>query len=275
MRGRSIPLSIPRRIVADFMRLAATIPSVPVERMMNLSAVMAARNACSPRPPWIGIFTKAYALTAQEFPELRRVFLKWPWPHLYEYPTTVAMISIDRDYHGEPCVLMRMIKDPAAANVSEIARIIRHATEAPLDEIKEFRRALGFAKLPGPLRRLLWWIGFNIGRQRGNFFGTVVVSTVSAFGTDAIHPLALTPIFLTYEIIGPDARFPVRMIFDHRVFDGVVVARALARLEAILNSAVVEELRAAAVVDAPADVSPDRLVVAGGAATPDPPAANK
>jgi pyruvate/2-oxoglutarate dehydrogenase complex dihydrolipoamide acyltransferase (E2) component len=246
MRGRSIPLSVPRRIVADFMRLAKTIPSVPVERTIDVSALVAARRACSPRPPWIGMLTKAYGLAAQEFPDLRRVFLKWPWPHLYEYPASVAMITVDRDYEGEPCVLMRMIKDPAARSVTEIADIIHHAATVPVEEIKEFRRALNFAKLPGILRRPLWWLAFNIGRQRANFFGTVVVSTVSHLGTDAIHPLSLTPNFLTYGMIESDGRVPLRIIFDHRIFDGVVVARVLARMEALLNGPVLEELRAAA-----------------------------
>ena len=103
-----------------------------------------------------------------------------------------------------------------------------------------------FAQLPGILRRPLWWIAFNVGRQRANYFGTFVVSTVSHLGTDAIHPLSLTPNFLTYGMIGTDGRVPLRIIFDHRVFDGVVVARVLARMEALLNGPILEELRALA-----------------------------
>ena len=72
MRGRWLPLSVPRRIVTDLMRFAITIPTVPVERVMELSAVMAARAACAERPPWVAILAKAYGLTAEEFPELRR-----------------------------------------------------------------------------------------------------------------------------------------------------------------------------------------------------------
>lgn len=251
MRGRSIPVSIPRRIVTDYMRLSATIPSIPIERTMDLGAVAAARDACSPRPPWVALFGNAFALTAQEFPELRRIFLKWPWPHLYEYPASVAMFAIDRVYRGEPCVLPCMIKEPAVCRIRDLARIIRHAKEAPLDEIKAFRRVLGMAKLPGPVRRLLWWLGFSIGHQRGNYFGTFVVSTVSAFGAELIHPIAVTPIFLTYGIIGADHRCPVRLMFDHRVVDGVPVARALVRLEAILNTTILEELRTARAAAAP------------------------
>lgn len=226
------------------MRLAATIPSVPVERTVDLSAVAAAREACLPRPLWVAIFTKAFALTAKEFPELRRVYLRWPWPHLYEYPATVAMVAVDRIYQGELCVLPGMVKDPAAYSIGDMSGLIRHAKDAPLEEIKDFQRVLAIAKLPGLVRRLLWWLGFNIGRQRGNYFGTVVVSTVAAFGAELIHPIGVTPIFLSYGIIGPDCRCRVRFMFDHRVFDGVLVARALVRLEAILNTVIVDELRA-------------------------------
>jgi hypothetical protein len=139
-----------------------------------------------------------------------------------------------------------MIKNPAAHRIGEIARIIRHAEKAPLDEIKEFKRTLGVAKMPCPMRRLLWWMGSNIGRQHANYFGTYVVSTVSSCGGELIHPIAATPMLLTYGIIDADGRCTARFIFDHRVMDGVAAARALHRLELILNTVIVEELCATA-----------------------------
>jgi len=99
--------------------------------------------------------------------------------------------------------------------------------------------------------RLLWWLGFSIGRQRGSYFGTFVVSTVSAFGAELFHPIAVAPMFLTYGMIGADQRCPVRLMFDHRVVDGVPVAGALVRLEAILNTTIIEELRTMAAAAAP------------------------
>ena len=51
MRGQWLPLSAPRRIVTDLMRFAIAVPSVPVERLVDLSTVVAARNALSRRPP--------------------------------------------------------------------------------------------------------------------------------------------------------------------------------------------------------------------------------
>src|SRR5438445_1735989 len=86
MRGRAIPLSRPRRMVADLMHFAAGVPTVPVQRRMSLAPVVAARSACAERPSWTAIFTKAYALVAAEFPELRRAYVKFPWPQFYEYP---------------------------------------------------------------------------------------------------------------------------------------------------------------------------------------------
>ena len=78
-----------------------------------------------------------------------------------------------------------------------------------------------------------------------------MVSTVSAFGAELFHPIAVAPMFLTYGMIGADQRCPVRLMFDHRVVDGVPVARALVRLEAILNTTIIEELRTMVAAAAP------------------------
>jgi hypothetical protein len=246
MRGRSIPLSVPRRLVVDFLRLAVTIPSVPIERVMDLSAVIVARNACSPRPPWAGILAKACAITGRQLPEARRAYLNWPWPHLYEYPTSVIGITIDRAYNGEPCVLVRLIKDPAAFSINEITQILRHAKRTPLNELRDFRRALTISRLPGILRRPLWWLAHNIGRQRANYFGTFLITDIAIAGLDSTHPLAPTSLVLTRGPFGPDGRVLIRLVADHRVADGVSGAKFMKRMETVLNGPIVEELRAQA-----------------------------
>lgn len=245
MRGRSLPLSIPRRIVTDILRLAKTVPSVPVERVMDLSPLIAARNACSPRPPWPAILAKAGAITMQQVPEGRRAFLKFPWPHLYEYPTSVAAIAVDRIFEGEPCILIKLIKDPAAFSLSEITNILRHAKQAPLHEIRDFQRGLRIARLPGILRRPIWWLGFNIGRQRANYFGTFGVTDIAIGGLESWHPLAPTTLLLTRGASRPDGRVVIRMVADHRVADGVAAFRFMKRIEHVLNGPIAEELRAA------------------------------
>ena len=39
------------------------------------------------------VFAKAYALVAVGSPPLRRVYVKLPWPHLYELPQSVVSIA--------------------------------------------------------------------------------------------------------------------------------------------------------------------------------------
>jgi hypothetical protein len=246
MRGQWLPLSAPRRIVTDLMRFAIAVPSVPVERVMDLSAVIAARDALSNRPAWLGILAKAHALTAREIAPLRRTFVKWPWPHLYEYPTSVAAVTLGRDFGGEPGVVLRMIKDPASLPLAEIGDIIHDAIDRPINEVNDFRRIARLARLPGVLRRPIIWLAFNIARMRANYFGTFTVAGVSLMGADALHLPTWTTSFLTYGIFRPDGRVPVRIFMDHRVFDGVTVANILARLEAILNGPILAELQAQA-----------------------------
>lgn len=243
MRGRAIRLSVQRRMVIDFLYFARGIPTVPVQKRMSLAALVAARAACCERPRWTALFTKAYALVAQEVPELRRAYVKIPWPHLYEYPTSKANIIIERDYQGEPALCSVSIKDPAHQLFGEIGQQLQHATTAPLEDIKDFRRWMRFARLPRPLRRTLWWIGLNWGRQRGNFFGTFGVSVYSALNAESLHPLSPLTTMLNYGVMTEDGMVDVRIIYDHRVMDGSTVARALGRLEEILNSVILEEVR--------------------------------
>ena len=231
----------------DLLHFAASIPSVPVQRQMSLQPVVRARAACDDRPRWTAIFAKAYALVAKEFPELRRAYIKLPWPTLYEYPLSNASIIIERDYEGEPSLFSILIKDPATQSLRDIGRILHHASTTPVDAIKDFRRSMRFAALPRPLRRLLWWIALNFGRQRSNFFGTFAVSVYSALNAESLHPLTPLTTTLNYGVIDSEGKVTVRIIYDHRVVNGATVARALARLEEILNTSLVDEIRSQAV----------------------------
>src|ERR1039457_4236910 len=243
MRGRAIRLSVPRRMVIDLLHFATAVPTVPVQRRRSIGPVGSARAAFQDRPRWTAIFAKGYALVAREFPDLRRAYLKIPWPHLYEYPASNASLVIERDYRGEPSLFSISIKDPAGHSLRDLARVIRHAATAPVDEIKDFRRSLRIAGLPRPPRRLMWWLGLNIGRQRGNYFGTFALSVYSALNAESLHPLTPLTTLLNYGVISSDGNVNVRIIYDHRVMNGATVARALARLEEVLNTVVAEELR--------------------------------
>ena len=61
------------------------------------------------------IFLKGYALLSQETPELRRAYVKLPWPQLYEYPVSVASIAHEREHDGERVVLLSPHQGPGAS----------------------------------------------------------------------------------------------------------------------------------------------------------------
>lgn len=231
------------------MHFASGVPTVPVQRRMNLAAVIAARQRCLPRPSWTAIFVKAFARVADEMPELRRAFVKFPRPHLYEYPSSIASVTVEREYEGEQGVFVFRVKHPAEYSLAETSALLRFAATAPLDDVKPFRRALRIAKLPLPLRRLMWWVALNVGRKRANYFGTFAVSVYSALGAESLHPLSPLTTLLNYGVFAADGSCDVRIVYDHRVLDGANVARALARLEEVLRTTIVDELRAASLPD--------------------------
>jgi hypothetical protein len=265
MRGRSVALSVQRRMVIDFLHFARAVPTVPVQKFMSIADVVAARAACRDRPRWTAIFVKTLALAADDVPELRRAYVKLPWPQLYEYPTSKASIMIERDYRGEPALCPVSVKDPSHQSLGAIHDVLEHASTAPVEDLREFRRWIRLTKLPRPLRRLAWWIGLNIGRQRGNFFGTFGVSVYSALNAESLHPLSPLTALLNYGVIERDGTVAVRIMYDHRVMDGATVARALGRMEQILNSVILEELRALpAAASAAATVAASRPKVAVG-----------
>jgi hypothetical protein len=242
MRGRTIPLSPVRKLVVDLTLMR--VPSVPVQRMMNIAALVEARATARGRPAWSAIFAKAYALVAEEMPILRRAYVKLPTPRLYEYPRSTLSMVVEREHEGEMVILTDLIRNPAALSVQKISDTVRHAKTVPIAEVKQFKRMLDLARWPMPLRRLIWWLGLNIGRQRGNYFGTYGVTVYSGLGAESLHPISPLTAVLNYGVIAKDGTVAVRIMYDHRVLDGSMVARVLGEIEKKLTGPVLAELKA-------------------------------
>lgn len=249
--GRNLPLSLPRRFIGDLVHFARRVPSVPVERRMDLTPVLAARRLAQPRPSWCAIFTKAYSVVAAAFPELRRSYLAFPQPHLYEHASNVASIAVERRLGEEDAVLFGHLKSPEKLTLLKLDAQLRHWKEQPIEETGSFRRALRLSRWPWPVRRLIWWVGLNcIGRKRAHYFGTFGVSVYSGLGAASLHPLSPLTTTLNYGVIDADGLVDVRIIYDHRVLDGATIARALEELERVLNCEILAELRYLKAVDA-------------------------
>lgn len=243
-RGRSLPLSLPRRLVGDLLHFARKVPSVPVQRRINVAALRDARARAADRPGWCAIFLKGYALVAARMPELRRAYLGWPWPRLYEHPANVASVAVARDYRGEPAVLFAHFRSPERQTLAELEAHLRHFKGAPVESVGLYRRALRVSRLPRPLRRLLWWVGLNSsGPKRAQRMGTLGLSAYSSLGAESLHPLSPLTTTLCYGVIEADGAVDVRLVYDHRVLDGATVAGALAALDAALAGEILGELR--------------------------------
>jgi hypothetical protein len=241
MRGRALKLSNERRLVAELLRLTLRIPTCTEAMQLELAEVAAARAQSVTRPRWIAIFIKAFAVVAQEMPELRRVFLEAPWPRFYEYPTSVALVYVNRELNGEPLQVLFKIKDPASLSLREINDRITAAVKLPLDQIADFRRFRMLGRLPWMVRRLAVWLVYNIGRQRPNHFGTFAVTTppekrIAGWLTSWTSRLS-------YGQLAADGTVAVNVSVDHRVVDGPTGADILPRLQRVLVTTIAAELR--------------------------------
>jgi len=244
MKGRAIPLSLPRRLVVEYCHAARRSPRATLAGRLHLGELAEARAQARPRPPWSAIFARAFALAAAEMPPLRRVFVQLPWPQLYELPASVACVVIEREWQGEAALFFGRVKDPAALPLAEVAARIRHAKTAPVESIRDYRRALRIAALPWPLRRGLFWLGLNLGRQVPNWYGSFGISVLGNQGVAITSAIAPWTSFLNYGPIGPDGVAEVHLSFDHRVMDGATGAAAIHRLDAMLQGPLLAELRA-------------------------------
>ena len=70
-KGISLPITGPRRFIIDLVHFARQVPSTPVSRTINVSALFEPRSDHPSKPSWAVLFMKAYALVgAHSNPEL-------------------------------------------------------------------------------------------------------------------------------------------------------------------------------------------------------------
>src|SRR4051812_35060019 len=242
MRGTVRRLSIPRRLVADLMHASRDVPFVSLRRTLDIRPLIEARTASAQPPGWAAIFARAFGLVARDEPALRRLYLKWPWPHLYELPHSVCMVAIARKEDGEDCVLPQKVSPVDELPLAEVDALIRYAKTAPVEEVPAFRKLLRTSRLSLPLRRAVWMAGLNFGRQRANYFGTFGITSVAAFGPGELHALSPGPFIVSYGAVAANHTIDVVIRWDHRITDAALIARTLTRLEQALNGPVRAEL---------------------------------
>jgi hypothetical protein len=241
--GRNLPVSRFRGLVVDLVSFCQKVPGATVDRPMNVSALLAARQACVPRPTWTAILLKAMSIVAAREPELRRTYMPFPWPHLYEHPINIANFTIERHYQGENVVFFVQVRSPQNRSLVELDQIIRTCKEEPVESVKFFKRAIRMSMVPWPFRWVSMWVSLNLfGKLRCHNFGTFSLTSVASEGAGV---LALTPLLtstLHPGLIDEHGVLPMRLTFDHRALDGACVARAMVQLERVLLGEILDEL---------------------------------
>lgn len=241
--GRYLPLSPARRFIGDLVHFAKQVPTVPMQRRMALATVVAARQKAALRPSWCAIFAKAFAIIAVRRPELRRAYISFPRPRLYEHPITVASVAIERQLADEEAVFFAHIRAPDQQSLTQIDAHLRRCKDDPISSFGLFRRIDRVSRLPQPVRRMLWWYGLNTsGPRRAKHLGTFGISVTASLGAASLHQLSPLTTALNYGVFADDGTLDVRLVYDHRVLDGGNVARALAEMEEVLRDDITVEL---------------------------------
>jgi len=242
MRGVIKPVSLARKLVIEFMH--ASVPLVVVKCTMKLERLVKARATRDNRPSWLVIIAKAFCIVARDEPWLRTFYMKWPWPHFYEVPRSVAMAAVPHNDFDPDVPLLLKIGSADEIPLQELEEIVWRGKTAPIDDLPALKRSLRVGRMPLPLRRVLLSVGLNIGRLRSNYFGTFAITSVASLGVETVVLRSPGPAFITYGLVRPDQTMELLFHWDHRIYDGVLVGRVMRRLEDVLNANIADELLA-------------------------------
>ena len=238
-RRLAIPRS--RRLVIDLLRLNKQVPTTPHDRIVDLSAVAAARDQAAQRISWAVLFVRAFAIVAAKYPPLRQIYMPWPWPHLYQHPTSEATIVTHRDVDGDPWIFWSRLKNPERTSLVPLQAYLDRCQTEPVQVM--FKRQWLLSAFPTWFRRIAWWLTLNVsGVTRVRRCGTFFLTTVGSRGAEISHPPGFLTSGLTFGPIDEHGRSRVTLAYDHRLLDGRMVADILADLDATLNGAIVQEL---------------------------------
>lgn len=243
MKFKFIPLSLPRRYMADLSHMRLSVPLGTIKRTINIAGLREARQQAAISIPWTILFAKAYGLLAAETPALRRSYVALPWPSLCEADGSVVTIIIERIWQGEKALFPAKIKMHAERPLTDLADDLARALNDPVESIRHFRVLLNLSRFPWPVRRLLWWLAHNIGPLRTAYFGSFGISVLGHLGATITAPVTPLTSTVSYGPFAASGDVELFMTFDHRVMDGEIVARSLARLEEVLNGPIAAELR--------------------------------
>jgi len=245
-------------LTIDVLHYHRQVPTCAHDRVVDLSRPAAARNALARRVSWSMLFIKAFGMVAAKYPVLRQTYMRWPWPHVYQHPDSVAMVATHREIDGEPWLFWSRFTRPEARSLVELQCALEDYTREPIERM--FLRQWQLSALPTPVRRVLWWWTLNVsGIKRAKRVGTFFLTTIAGKGAEIPHPPAFLTANMSYGPLDEHGRCRVTIAYDHRLMDGSLVGDCLAELEAALNGPLTNELEDLARAEQQTTAPPQRL----------------
>lgn len=242
MDGKSQLIGRDRALVLDVIHCASKVPSFPVERMMDVGAIDAARQRIQPRISWTAVFCRAYGLASRDHSQLRQMYLAWPLPRMFQSPQCVIAIAVNRQMQAGERLFFGRVFDPDRRSLRDIQQDLDRFQTA--DPSTAFRSQWRAAMLPKWIRRLAWWWRMDVDhKNRARRVGTGSISALAGQGvTNRLHPCMMTS-SLSFGPVEKGGKCLVTLQCDHRILDGAAAARALNGIEQSLNDQVLRELQ--------------------------------
>lgn len=236
--GRTVPLSLPQRLMADLTCLAQSMPMASFERRLAIPEVTKARSHASGKVSWCALMTKAFALVAQEHSGLRQVYRQLSPRKRYEHPHSVATVFLDHPFG----TLMTSIRGPELQSLAILDRHLQRQGGIPIAASGRVRRLLKQSCLPWWARRGLWWSRlYSNGSRRARHFGTFSISA-EANRTWAPPSGGLATCDLRYQLVS-ESEMKVAISFDQRILTATVVEAAIMDMAQVLREEIVQELQ--------------------------------
>jgi hypothetical protein len=241
--GKRIKFSNGRRLVDDVIGIAKTFPSAGLSGNFDAGVVTKMRRLTRPKISWNVLYMKAYGSVAADTPEMRQCYVGFPRAHLYQHDHVVCMLTLVREFEGEDRLFFARFNNPQCEKLEELQARYDYLRRAPIEEIKQFQHQIRFAKTPRILRKLAWWVMFNLWpAKRASHVGTCGMSLSGfkgVYGNQLLGPLT--------TILGTDP-LPhkgisrLMLTFDHRVLDGTPAASIFRKIHGVLMTDIKDEL---------------------------------
>lgn len=243
-RGRTVRFSGSRQGVRELLRLSESVPAIPQLRRTRIPRLASIRFGAEAKIAWPILFFKAYARVCAATPELRRVYVRWPWTRLYEHPVSVGRMTVSRPWKGEEVIFLTKVEAPESISLADLDADLESLRFGGPEDNELLRRQASLHNIPVPLKYAGWKAMHWGGRLRTGLLGTFGVTTVSKFGAVTLRPPVFNTTMLSFGPVSREGDVDVVLSYDHRVIDGATNAQAMIDLERELEGAIADELEA-------------------------------